>query len=82
MICSINGDHYLYTLLQEYTSLGTAGGIYHFRDRILAGDPDSFFVMNGDVCAQFPLQEMVDFAAESVRTECFQEFETERYVQI
>ena len=51
---------------QEYTSLGTAGGIYHFRDRILAGDPDSFFVMNGDVCAQFPLQEMVDFAAESV----------------
>lgn len=51
--------------LQEYTSLGTAGGIYHFRDRILAGDPDSFFVMNGDVCAQFPLQEMVDFAAES-----------------
>ena len=54
--------------LQEYTSLGTAGGIYHFRDRILAGDPDSFFVMNGDVCAQFPLQEMVDFAAESVCT--------------
>ena len=52
--------------MQEYTSLGTAGGIYHFRDRILAGDPDSFFVMNGDVCAQFPLQEMVDFAAESV----------------
>ena len=54
--------------MQEYTSLGTAGGIYHFRDRILAGDPDSFFVMNGDVCAQFPLQEMVDFAAESVCT--------------
>ncbi len=67
--------------LQEYTSLGTAGGIFHFRDRygfcivliplwfqdiyepfrILAGDPDSFFVLNGDVCAQFPLQELVDF---------------------
>ena len=23
---------------KEYTSLGSAGGIYHFRDRILAGD--------------------------------------------
>jgi mannose-1-phosphate guanylyltransferase len=42
--------------LQEYASLGTAGGIFHFRDRILAGDPDAFFVLNGDVCAQFPLQ--------------------------
>ena len=38
--------------LQEYTSLGSAGSIYHFRDRILA-------VMNGDVCVQFPLQEFV-----------------------
>ena len=38
--------------LQEFTSLGSAGGIYHFRDRILA-------VMNGDVCVQFPLQEFV-----------------------
>ncbi|XP_052234377.1 mannose-1-phosphate guanyltransferase alpha-A-like isoform X2 [Dreissena polymorpha] len=47
--------------LQEYTALGTAGGIYHFRDQILAGKPDYFFVMNADVCGDFPLQEMLDF---------------------
>lgn len=41
--------------------LGTAGGIYHFRDQIRAGDPDAFFVLNGDVCADFPLRELYDF---------------------
>ena len=45
--------------LQEYAPLGTAGGIYHFRDQIRAGNPDAFFVMNGDVCCDFPLQEML-----------------------
>lgn len=47
--------------LQEYAPLGTAGGIYHFRDQIRAGNPDAFFVLNGDVCADFPLQAMLDF---------------------
>jgi len=47
--------------LQEYAPLGTAGGIYHFRDLIRAGNPDAFFVMNGDVCADFPLEEMLAF---------------------
>ncbi|KAK3082846.1 hypothetical protein FSP39_006934 [Pinctada imbricata] len=47
--------------LQEYTALGTAGGIYHFRDQILAGNPDVFFVMNSDVCGDFPLKEMLSF---------------------
>lgn len=47
--------------LQEYTALGTAGGLYHFRDQILAGTPDYFFVMNADVCGDFPLQEMLKF---------------------
>ncbi|XP_033727009.1 mannose-1-phosphate guanyltransferase alpha-like isoform X2 [Pecten maximus] len=46
--------------LQEYTALGTAGGLYHFRDQILAGNPDYFFVMNADVCGDFPLQDMLD----------------------
>jgi len=45
--------------LQEYAPLGTAGGIYHFRDQIRAGNPDAFFVMNGDVCCDFPLEEML-----------------------
>jgi len=47
--------------LQEYTALGTAGGLYHFRDQIRAGNPDAFFVMNGDVCADFPLKDMLEF---------------------
>ncbi|XP_032818232.1 mannose-1-phosphate guanylyltransferase regulatory subunit alpha isoform X1 [Petromyzon marinus] len=45
--------------LQEYTGLGTAGGLYHFRDQILAGGPRAFFVLNGDVCADFPLVGML-----------------------
>lgn len=47
--------------LQEFTALGTAGGLYHFRDQIRSGQPDAFFVMNGDVCADFPLQELYTF---------------------
>jgi len=41
--------------------LGTGGGIYHFRDQILSGGPDAFFLMNADVCSEFPLQEMLRF---------------------
>jgi len=51
----------LYRYLQEYSALGTAGGMYHFRDQILTGNPDLFFVMNADVCGDFPLQEMLEF---------------------
>ncbi|KAF2097761.1 GDP-mannose pyrophosphorylase A [Rhizodiscina lignyota] len=45
--------------LREYQALGTAGGLYHFRDAILKGNPDRFFVLNVDVCCSFPLQEML-----------------------
>ncbi|CAG2105378.1 unnamed protein product [Medioppia subpectinata] len=47
--------------LQEYTPLGTAGGIYHFRDQIRVGDPEAVFLINGDVCGEFALKEMLDF---------------------
>lgn len=47
--------------LQEYTRLGTAGGIYHFRDQIKAGNPTSFIIINGDVCGDFPLEDMLEF---------------------
>ncbi|KAL0268220.1 UNVERIFIED_CONTAM: hypothetical protein PYX00_010246 [Menopon gallinae] len=46
--------------LQEFAPLGTAGGMYHFRDQIRSGNPDAFFVINGDVCTDFPLQEMFE----------------------
>jgi mannose-1-phosphate guanylyltransferase len=45
--------------LREYQALGTAGGLYHFRDAILKGQPDRFFVLNADVCCSFPLGEML-----------------------
>ncbi|XP_063218367.1 mannose-1-phosphate guanyltransferase alpha-A [Bacillus rossius redtenbacheri] len=47
--------------LQEFMALGTAGGIYHFRDQIRLGSPEEFFILNGDVCADFPLVEMLEF---------------------
>lgn len=46
--------------LQEYKSLGTAGGLYHFRDIISSGNP-KIFVINGDTAGDFPLKEMLDF---------------------
>lgn len=51
----------LFRYLQEFTTLGTAGGLYHFRDQIRSGNPEAFFVLNGDVCADFPLVEMLRF---------------------
>lgn len=41
--------------------LGTAGGMYHFRDQIRSGNPTAFFVLNGDVCSDFPLSELYEF---------------------
>lgn len=47
------------TYLREYQALGTAGGLYHFRDAILKGKPERFFVLNSDVCCSFPLEQML-----------------------
>ena len=54
---------YIRRYLQEYTPLGTAGGLYHFRDQIartFGSETSSFFVLNSDVCCDFPLCEMID----------------------
>lgn len=45
--------------LREYEALGTAGGLYHFRDAILKGRPEKLFVLNADVCCSFPLGQML-----------------------
>lgn len=47
--------------MQEFTALGTAGGMYHFRDQIRSGNTEAFFVMNGDVCADFPLIQLYEY---------------------
>ncbi|XP_062518612.1 mannose-1-phosphate guanyltransferase alpha-B-like [Corticium candelabrum] len=50
--------------LQEHESLGTAGGIYHFRDQILSGSPECFFLFNCDICCDFPLVDLLKFHRE------------------
>src|SRR5271156_2262074 len=45
--------------LREYQALGTAGGLYLFRDAILKGDPKTLIVMHADVCCSFPLEDML-----------------------
>ncbi|CAK1591196.1 unnamed protein product [Parnassius mnemosyne] len=56
--------HVIIRYLQEFTPLGTGGGLYHFRDQIRAGNPSAFFLLNGDVCAAFPLKELWTFHEE------------------
>ena len=46
--------------LREYQSLGTAGGLYLFRDAILRNGPKQIIVMHADICCSFPLQEMLN----------------------
>ncbi|KAG9233018.1 putative mannose-1-phosphate guanyltransferase [Amylocarpus encephaloides] len=52
--------HLKIVYLREYQALGTAGGLYHFRDAILKGRPERFFVLNADVCCSFPLNDMLN----------------------
>ncbi|KAK4045961.1 hypothetical protein OIV83_006489 [Microbotryomycetes sp. JL201] len=47
--------------MREYQSLGTAGGLYHFRDTILKGNPDQIFVMHADIACSFPLEQLKAF---------------------
>lgn len=45
--------------LQEFMRVGTAGGLYHFRDQIRHDNPEAFFVLNGDVCGNLDLNDML-----------------------
>ena len=47
--------------LREYESMGTGGGLFHFRDQILRGQPDAVLVLHADICSQFPLGPLMDF---------------------
>ncbi|KAI5455332.1 hypothetical protein NCC49_000146 [Naganishia albida] len=44
--------------LREYRSLGTAGGLYHFRDSLLP-NLGMLFVLNADICSSFPLADLM-----------------------
>eukprot|EP00475_Leptophrys_vorax_P008459 TRINITY_DN15490_c0_g3_i1.p1 TRINITY_DN15490_c0_g3~~TRINITY_DN15490_c0_g3_i1.p1 ORF type:complete len:392 (+),score=26.07 TRINITY_DN15490_c0_g3_i1:123-1298(+) len=46
--------------LREDKSHGSAGGLFHFRNIILQDEPTNIFVINCDVCSNFPLAPMLD----------------------
>jgi mannose-1-phosphate guanylyltransferase len=45
--------------LREYQSMGTAGGLFHFRDELKRGNPNNFFVLNSDIASSFPLEHLL-----------------------
>jgi len=51
----------IFRYLQEFQPLGTAGGLYHFRDQISMGNPEAFVVLNADIMGDYPLREFVEF---------------------
>lgn len=46
--------------LKEDKPRGSAGGIYYFRDLIMEDNPSHIFLLNFDICCNFPLSEMLD----------------------
>ncbi|KJH52970.1 hypothetical protein DICVIV_00839 [Dictyocaulus viviparus] len=45
--------------LQEQQPLGTAGGLIAQREIVVGDYPEAVFVINGDVCGDLPVDEMV-----------------------
>ncbi|KAK9684663.1 hypothetical protein RND81_10G223600 [Saponaria officinalis] len=46
--------------LKEDKPHGSAGGLYNFRDTIMEDSPSQIFLLNCDVCCNFPLPEMLE----------------------
>ncbi|KAG6398266.1 hypothetical protein SASPL_139721 [Salvia splendens] len=46
--------------LKEDKPHGSAGSLYYFRDRIMEETPSHIFLLNFDVCCNFPLPEMLE----------------------
>ncbi|GAA5973972.1 hypothetical protein JCM11641_001250 [Rhodosporidiobolus odoratus] len=47
--------------LREYHALGTAGGLYHYRDLILKNSPSQLFVLHSDIVCGWPLDALQKF---------------------
>ncbi|KAJ7565933.1 hypothetical protein O6H91_02G081900 [Diphasiastrum complanatum] len=45
--------------LREEKPHGSAGGLYHFQEKLLEEDPTDILVLNCDVCCSFPLFKML-----------------------
>ncbi|KAL3526008.1 hypothetical protein ACH5RR_014380 [Cinchona calisaya] len=46
--------------LKEDKPHGSAGGLYYFRDIIMEDSPSHIFLLNCDVCCNFPLPDMLE----------------------
>lgn len=46
--------------IKESKGLGSAGGLYAFREVLLEDSPSYVFVLNCDVCCSFPLAELLE----------------------
>ncbi|KAL3629280.1 hypothetical protein CASFOL_026502 [Castilleja foliolosa] len=46
--------------LKEDRPHGSAGGIYYFRDQIMEESPSHIFLLNCDICCNFPLPNMLE----------------------
>ncbi|XP_066916278.1 mannose-1-phosphate guanyltransferase alpha-A-like [Clytia hemisphaerica] len=46
--------------LQEYQPLGTAGGLYHFRDQIVTANTKAIVVIHADIFCVLPLTKMME----------------------
>jgi len=47
--------------MQEYRPLGTAGGLYHFRDQVMIGGCEAIFVIHADVFCITPIKELLEY---------------------
>lgn len=58
--------------LEEEIELGTAGGLFKFKEEIMKDmeDDSMFFVLHCDVIGEFPLREMIDFQRQRPETLC------------
>lgn len=54
------------TLLTEPTPMGTGGGIFFFKDKIIGKSPNSpILFIHGDIVCDYPFKEMLKFQKES-----------------
>ncbi|KYQ92139.1 mannose-1-phosphate guanylyltransferase [Tieghemostelium lacteum] len=53
--------------INEVKMLGTAGGLYHYRETILQNQPENIFVLHSDICCSFPLGDLLRFHLENQR---------------
>ena len=49
--------------LREFKPLGTGGGLYFFRDVLTRDKPDCLLVLHADICADFKLEDALNFHA-------------------